>query len=446
MKIAIGEIIDRYTICKLKQERGQIDCSKEIEDLHKELTEYPDINGYIEELYKLHGEIWDLESDIKSGNESILGLEEIGRRAIKLRDMNRVRISIKNDINTKFREGYIEIKRNHGSEQYPSVIISLTTVPERLSYPDDLGVKSVIESLCTQNDKDYEVHFNLPEVYNITKEPYIIPNWLEELKLKYRHLRVFRTEDMGPPTKFVPTLLRVTDPETIFIVVDDDQVYHPDMIIEHRKFQTRLPNCLICYEGRGTDNTVYSGDLRDSWIICVTFVRRTFMVQHYKSVSYKRKIFDEDFFKYYFGRTLSDDALVSKYCEDKGIKMFVVPYEPESHLYETFELWKKNERCETFPIVRGALMVAQTGCNHPELLKHPLGGRFYFPPTLGKRDFIGPAVIKEEDNIGSSKDYINSASDSSSEITVDNNLIQIIENTDKTEPKEIKIDLPDSLI
>jgi hypothetical protein len=393
MKIAIGELIDRYTICKLKMERGQVDCSKEINDLWKDIVEYPDPEPYIEKLYELHGKIWDLESDIRKGNENILGLEEVGRRSIVLRDMNKTRISIKNDINSRYREGYIEVKINHGSEDYPSVVISLTTVPERLSDPNPTGVQSVIESLCSQNDNDYEVHFNIPNVYNVTGAPYVIPEWLEEYKMKYPHLRVFRTEDMGPPTKFVPTLQRVgKNPEIILLIVDDDQFYHPDMISEHRKWQTRLPDCVVCYEGRDTDNPVY-GDLRDSWVICTTFVRRTHMVQHYKSVSYKCKLFDRDFFDYYFGRTLSDDGLTTKYFMDKNIKMFVVPYEPESHLYETFELWRKNERCETFPIIRNALTVALTGCQHPDLLKHPLGERFYQPTTLGDRSYIGPTPL-----------------------------------------------------
>jgi hypothetical protein len=78
---------------------------------------------------------------------------------------------------------------------------------------------------------------------------------------------------------------------------------------------------------------------------------------------------------------------------DKGIKMFVVPYEPESHLYTTWELWQENERCETFPVLRNTHSVANTGCNHPELLKHPLGERFFWPTTLGKKDYEGPTII-----------------------------------------------------
>ena len=88
-------------------------------------------------------------------------------------------------------------------------------MPERFSSLDDNGIKAVIESLCTQSDNDYEVHFNIPEIYNVTGEKYVIPDWIHEYKLKYRNLKIFRTTDYGPQTKFVPTLERIKNPETL---------------------------------------------------------------------------------------------------------------------------------------------------------------------------------------------------------------------------------------
>lgn len=395
LKVSIGDIVDRYTICKLKSERGHIDNTKELCDLSAELKYYDGIEPYVEQLYKLHGEIWDLEGDIRRGNEEILGLEEVGRRALQLRDMNKIRISIKNEINSKYHEGYMEVKVEHGSEQYPNLILSLTTVPERLEQNDQYALKAVLTSLCNQTDKEYELHFNIPDISLITGKPYNIPDWIHDYKLQYPHFKVFRTKDYGPPTKFLPTIERVSDPETIVVVVDDDQIYHPEMISEHRKYQAQLVDSCICYEGRGSTKNIHGeGDLRDCWVLCVTEIRETFSLQHYKSVSYKKKLFDEDFYKYYLGRTLSDDALISKYFLDKHIKMFVVPYEPENILFENRQKWERYHGVETFPIVRSAHSVAETGCNHPDILKHPLGARFYDPPTLGKRDYEGPTPVE----------------------------------------------------
>ena len=381
MEMPIGDIIDRYSICKLKAERLSIDNTTEMSCLWKEIEQHPDVFEYVDKLYDINGKIWDLEADIRQGNEEILGLEEVGRRAIKIRNFNGIRVQYKNEINSKLNQGFIEIKMNHGSQKEPSLIISLTTVPERLSLSLEDGLRLVMTHLCEQNDSDYEVHFNIPHESFVTKKPYVIPTWLDEYKLKYPHLKVFRTKDFGPPTKILPTLHRITNPETIILVVDDDLVYHKDLVKEHRKYQSQFVDSVICYDGRGTNVRQY-GDIRDDWILCVLEPTLTHSLQHYKSASYKRKLFTEDFFNTYVGKTFSDDVLVSLFFRNNNIKMYVVPYEPEKHLFETTELWHKNQGVTSFPVLRYASSVADTGCNNPSLLS--IQSKFYIPPGLEK--------------------------------------------------------------
>jgi hypothetical protein len=398
MKLSIGDIVDKYTIGKLKSERMKINNFAEQEIYLSEIKKYEHIDLYIDALYKLHEEIWDIEADIRNGNEDILGLSEVGQRALQVRTLNILRINIKNEINSRYHEGFPEKKINHISiEKQPSLVITLTTVPERLADSNKDGIISVIESLCTQNDNDYQIHFNIPEYSLFSEFPYVIPKWLYEFKIKYPHLKIFRTEDYGPPTKFVPTIKRKElNDNTIILVVDDDLVYHPDMISEHRKYHSKIStHGVICYEGRGSEIILYD-DLRDDWVVCVTQIRETHALQHYKSVSYRKYVFDDDFFKYYFGRTYSDDALVSKYFRDKKIRMYCVPYEPENHLFETKELWDKNCGVTTFPVIRHSVTVAKTGCHNPNLCSHPLGERFFEPKTLGDRSFEGPTIINDE--------------------------------------------------
>lgn len=108
-----GEIADRYTIVKLKKERlDEAEFTNELSFLSQFITE--DIQVFINELYKINGAIWDLESDIRKGKDGELGLEEIGSRAIKIRDLNKQRISVKNEI-TKKCGGFKEIKVEHAS-------------------------------------------------------------------------------------------------------------------------------------------------------------------------------------------------------------------------------------------------------------------------------------------------------------------------------------------
>jgi hypothetical protein len=74
------------------------------------------IGPHIERLIEIHNSIWDLESELKTGVEDTLPLEEIGRRAIKIRDYNNKRIDIKNSIATALGDPVLEIKRDHLSE------------------------------------------------------------------------------------------------------------------------------------------------------------------------------------------------------------------------------------------------------------------------------------------------------------------------------------------
>jgi hypothetical protein len=55
--------------------------------------------------------MWTLEADLRKGKEGELGLEEVGRRAIAIRDLNKQRVTLKNSI-SKFKD----IKINHVSE------------------------------------------------------------------------------------------------------------------------------------------------------------------------------------------------------------------------------------------------------------------------------------------------------------------------------------------
>jgi hypothetical protein len=120
MKMPISEILDRYSIAILKKERANANNEIEINDLMSEIENYliknnDLISKYIEKFIIINGMIWDLESDIRQGKEMLLGLEEVGRRAIKIREYNKIRVGYKNDIVNFFGEGYTDIKINHVS-------------------------------------------------------------------------------------------------------------------------------------------------------------------------------------------------------------------------------------------------------------------------------------------------------------------------------------------
>ena len=112
----ISEITDRFSILLLKSERTDLDIKDEMAIHRTALNEYHDIDKYVNRLYEINGKIWDLESDLRKGKEGKLGLEQIGRRAIMIRDLNNVRVGIKNQIVNKYNQGFKEKKVNHASE------------------------------------------------------------------------------------------------------------------------------------------------------------------------------------------------------------------------------------------------------------------------------------------------------------------------------------------
>jgi len=117
MKMPISEIIDRFTITKLKSERTDEDVKNELHVYKEEILSYKvNLEDFIERMYDINGKIWDTEGDIRKGTK--LPLDEIGRLALQVRDLNCIRNSIKAEIVDKFSEGFKEIKVNYKKINY----------------------------------------------------------------------------------------------------------------------------------------------------------------------------------------------------------------------------------------------------------------------------------------------------------------------------------------
>lgn len=113
----IIELVDRYAIALLKFNNTKAN-KKELDFYVEKLEQYniSIIVDELQELYKIHAQIWQLESQLKSGKEDELPLEEIGRRAIAIRNLNNKRIALKNIMAEKLDCAVREIKQDHLSE------------------------------------------------------------------------------------------------------------------------------------------------------------------------------------------------------------------------------------------------------------------------------------------------------------------------------------------
>ena len=128
MEMPLAEVIDRYTIVRLKKERLTPEQRIAEPFLEKEFAAYgaaiEEFRGrgvnvkqeWLDKLYEINKKCWDMEAAIRQGKEGILGLEEVGRRTLILRDFNKERNAVKNQITMETGLGFPEIKINHGGQ------------------------------------------------------------------------------------------------------------------------------------------------------------------------------------------------------------------------------------------------------------------------------------------------------------------------------------------
>ena len=118
----LSEILDRYTITKLKSERTNEDVSDELTTYKREIDSLvyaeksSQIASFIDRLYEVNSKQWDTEGDIRKGVD--MPLEEIGRLALIVRDINCKRNAIKAEVVDTFSEGFKELKINYEKVDY----------------------------------------------------------------------------------------------------------------------------------------------------------------------------------------------------------------------------------------------------------------------------------------------------------------------------------------
>jgi hypothetical protein len=114
--LPVLELIDRLCIARVKHARTQ--GANQVERdwyEHKlaQLPQSPELDEAIQAMTDIHHAIWDLEWQLKSGVEQMLSLQEIGRRAIAIRDFNNRRIAYKNSVANILGHPVTEIKQDH---------------------------------------------------------------------------------------------------------------------------------------------------------------------------------------------------------------------------------------------------------------------------------------------------------------------------------------------
>lgn len=120
MEMTIGEFLDKISIQLHKVEKIGEESYPEFVKLTEELLlntpieKFEEVIKGIRNLYYINGEIWKLESALRKGKEKKLGLREIGKRAIMIRNLNKKRIAEQNRLIGIF-GGFRNIKKDHVS-------------------------------------------------------------------------------------------------------------------------------------------------------------------------------------------------------------------------------------------------------------------------------------------------------------------------------------------
>jgi hypothetical protein len=244
------------------------------------------------------------------------------------------------------------------------VIITLTTIPSRLSADYDSGIKSNINSLIEQEyDGEYEIHLNIPKISKLTGEPYIVPEWMKELSIKHPNFKIYEDlDDLGTMTKLVPTLKRVTEPDAILIVCDDDLVYHPKMVEEQVKNQETYLDTACGYDGSRCVEPNDFDDVRNTFVVSVYKDVYVKFLQHYKTISYQRYFFQDDLYEEFMDVSWNDDVSFSAYMGKHGFKKLVRFYSDEEPLI-TIEQWREKGGVTTFPVIKHTSHEGIEGCN-----------------------------------------------------------------------------------
>lgn len=170
-----------------------------------------------------------------------------------------------------------------------------------------------------------EIHLNIPRRLARTGEEYVIPDFLEKYPV-----RIHRTEDFGPATKLVPTLERVTDPNTWILAVDDDVRYLPAALERLEDAAVADPDSAHGYADYALWRKWRSGEPVD-------------ILAGYAGYVVRRGFFGHDF-RGYFEAAISnqacffqDDVVVSNYLALRGVRRWRISA-PDCNL----ELLKKR--------------------------------------------------------------------------------------------------------
>jgi len=121
VEVSLGELVDKITILTIKSERitdsvNLAAVNRELDSLKLTLEEYPVRvhEVFVENLYKVNNELWDIEDRLRELEKDKRFDAEFVRKARQVYYMNDHRFRLKDRINQLDPSGFREVKSYEG--------------------------------------------------------------------------------------------------------------------------------------------------------------------------------------------------------------------------------------------------------------------------------------------------------------------------------------------
>lgn len=202
------------------------------------------------------------------------------------------------------------------------VVVTLTTTPLRIPF-----LRETLNSLNDQTLRPSAIYLNVPYFSKRFNVSYEVP---EELKTM-ENLYIRRSDDYGPGTKILPTILDENDPDTLIITVDDEYKYPRYLVEDLVAAQVSNPNAAFGYAGQIIEQedlspvglvvlSVDDGDFKRS-------VAGVDIIEGFLGAIYRRSFFDiEKLIPPSSPCISTDDIWISGYLASQGIPRIKLPY------------------------------------------------------------------------------------------------------------------------
>ena len=199
------------------------------------------------------------------------------------------------------------------------IIVTLTTIP-----PRGLSVLETIKSINKGNVKPDAIYVNLPTFlprFPDQKYPHNLEPKLKELGVIVNHCK-----DVGTLTKSVPTLQYEKDPDTLFIVIDDDGIYSENfvkgIVQGYNEFQ-----CVVGYSGIAYPDYVKNLYGKVGYLLFQNHGQETHILETSFGIAFKRdwikSLYDRDF---PYNKDVYDDYVLALLFDKLKISKKVINY------------------------------------------------------------------------------------------------------------------------